>query len=307
MKKQERAAIICAALGNGIFGFSFMFSRIALGIAQPFVMLMYRFVITLIVLLGVAAWAARRPARAAEQGIDWLRFDLRGKNIWPLVGIGVIQPVGYFLCESYGISLTNATFSGVIIALVPIAAMISGAISLGEIPKGRQIAFSLLSITGVILMTLQQNAEGQIHALGVVLLIGAVVTGAYFNVMSRKASAQFSVLERTVVMMAVAAGTFTVLAVIQCRSDLTQLIEPMRHAPFLGAMAYLALCSSIVAFLSLNFANNYLPVAKSTAFANLTTVISLFAGVIFLHEPFGVVSLAASVMIVAGIWGVQKG
>ena len=56
----------------------------------------------------------------------------------------------------------------------------------------------------------------------------------------------------------------------------------------------------------LNYANNYLPVAKTTAFCNLTTVISLFAGVIFLGEPFGALSLLASVMIVLGIWGVQK-
>ena len=56
----------------------------------------------------------------------------------------------------------------------------------------------------------------------------------------------------------------------------------------------------------LNYANSYLPVAKTTAFCNLTTVISLFAGVVFLGEPFGPVSLAASVMIVLGIWGVQR-
>ena len=44
MTKETRLATIAALIGNTVFGFSFMFSRIALGIAPPFVMLMYRFI-----------------------------------------------------------------------------------------------------------------------------------------------------------------------------------------------------------------------------------------------------------------------
>ena len=46
---------------------------------------------------------------------------------------------------------------------------------------------------------------------------------------------------------------------------------------------------------------------KQIALYALTTVISVFAGVIFLGEPFGWISLAASVVIIAGVWGVQRG
>lgn len=166
--------------------------------------------------------------------------------------------------------------------------------------------FCLLSILGVVLMTLLQQAEGQIQPLGVVLLLGAVLTGAYFNVLSRKISTEYSVMERTLVMMGVAAVTFTVLALIQTHADPVQLLAPVREPMFLASMVYLSLCSSIVAFMALNYANNDLPVAKATAFENLTTIISLFAGVVFLHEPFNPLSLLASVMIVLGIWGTQR-
>lgn len=310
MQKQKTnpAALLCAALGNGIFGFSFMFSRLALNITSPFVMLMYRFDLAFIVLLTVALIAKKLKwqGRVDSSGVNWMRFELKGKSLLTLLGMGLIQPVGYFLCESYGISLTNATFSGVMIALIPIVAIIGGAIVLREFPKRSQVLFSLLSILGVVLMTLQQNADGQIQPLGVALLFGAVVTGAYFNVLSRKISKQYSALERTTVMMAVAAAAFTVLALLQTGLDWQQLIAPVFDPVFLACIAYLGLMSSIVAFMSLNYANNDLPVAKSTAFENLTTIISLMAGVIFLHEPFGFISLAASVMIVVGIWGTQR-
>lgn len=307
MNRQQKIALGAAALGNGIFGFSFMFSRIALGITQPFVMLMYRFLITFAVLVMIALVCSGKKRENGPKGeIHWLRFDLKGRKILPLLGLGLIQPVGYFLCESYGISMTNSTFSGVIIALVPIAGMFLGAVTLGEKPRLRQILFSLLSIAGVILMTLQQSSDGVVQPVGVLLLVGAVIAGAAFNALSRKLSGEYSVLERTVVMMGVAALAFTVLAILGTGGDGTLLLAPLREPMFLAAMVYLALCSSIVAFMCLNLANNHLPVTSTTAFANLTTVISLFAGVIFLGEPFGAWAPVASVMILVGIYGVQK-
>ena len=306
MERQIKLATLGALIGNSIFGFSFMFSRMALGVASPFVMLMFRFILASVLLGVVAAIAARKgDRRNADGSIHWLRFSLKGKPVLPLLTLGLVQPVAYFLCESYGISMTNATFSGVIIALVPIVALCAGALVLHEIPARAQVVWSLVSILGVVLMTMQQSAEGAIRPLGVVMLFGAVVSGVTFNILSRRLSGEFSALERTTVMMAVAAVIFTLLAVIECRADLSLLLAPLKNGAFLAAMAYLSVLSSIIAFLFINFASNTLPVAKTTAFCNLTTAISMFAGVVFLHEPFGIMSLIASVMIIVGVWKVQ--
>jgi len=309
MKREIKYATAAALLGNSVFGFSFMFSRIALGVAQPFVMLMYRFIGAFIGLNLLALWSRLSGVSSRSEGekIHFMRFDLRGRNIAPLLALGIVQPVLYFLCESYGISLTNSTFAGVIIALVPIAALGMGAVFLQEKPSGKQVVFSLLSISGVVLMTMMQSAEGEIHPLGVVLLFGAVLSGVSFNVISRRISDRFSAFERTYVMMLIAAVAFTLLSVVSTGGDVGALLAPAGNMQFMTAIVYLSLISSVLAFLMLNYASNYLPVAKTTAFCNLTTVISLFAGVVFLGEPFGMISLIASVMIILGIWGVQKG
>jgi drug/metabolite transporter (DMT)-like permease len=228
-----------------------------------------------------------------------------GTALGPIL-LGLLQPVLYFLCESYGISLTNSTFAGVIIATGPLAGLVAGIFTLGEIPKKSQVWFSLVSIIGVIMMTLQQRSEGEVKMLGVLLLIGAVCCGTSFSVISRKLSKEFSALERTYVMMGVAAVSFTCMALVQCRGNMALLAAPLQNAGFIWAILYLGFASSIVAFMALNVASGYLPVAKTMAFCNLTTVISLFAGVIFLKEPFNAVSLLASVLIILGIWGVQR-
>lgn len=300
MQKKERLGLAAAILGNGIFGFSFMFSRMALSVTTPFVLLGYRFIIAFLLICALSAWA--RYTR--QQG--WLRFQLSRAGIVRLLPLGVCQPVVYFLCESYGISLTNATFSGVIIALIPIAVLVFGAIFLKEKPTLRQVFFALVSIAGVVAMTFAQSSQDEVHPAGALLLLGAVFAAVVFNLMSRKTSTAFSALERTFVMMMVGAVCFTAMALIQNWRTPALLIAPLAEPSFLWALLYLGVLSSIVAFLMLNCANTELPVARVAVFANLTTVISLFAGVLFLGEPFGWLSLIASIVIIAGIWGVQK-
>ena len=238
MNRGEKLGVLAAIIGNGIFGFSFMFSRIALGVTSPFVMLMYRFILAFVLLNVVALWSAklRKPAPERPDEVDWLRFDLRGRPVLPLILMGVVQPVGYFLCESYGISLTNSTFAGVIIATAPIVALAAGALVLKEFPRRSQVVFSLLSIAGVVLMTLQQRSEGEVKMLGVLLLAGAVCCGTSFSVISRKLSKEFSALERTYVMMGVAAVTFTCLSLVQCRSDLALLAAPLAETKFISVL-----------------------------------------------------------------------
>jgi len=294
-------ATLAALAGNSIFGFSFMFSRLALAEASPFVMLMYRFVIAFFALTLVALWAKR----TGKQG--WLRFDVKPASALQLIPLGLVQPVLYFLCESYGISLTNATVSGVIIALIPIMALAAGFLFMKERASLRQIGFSVMSIAGVIVMTLQQSAGGTVQPLGVVLLVGAVACGAAFNIMSRKLSGAHSALERTWVMMLIAAITFTGLALFDTKADPVLLLVPLHSGRFMGAMMYLSIFSSILAFLCLNYAATILPVSKSTAFCNVTTILSVFAGVVFLGESINAISLAAAAVIIIGVFGVQKG
>ena len=299
-RQKTLAATAAVAIGNSIFGFSFMFSRMALRVATPFVMLAFRFVIAFALILLVALWA-RKSGRQ-----DFLRFQLRGKPIGKLVLLGLIQPVIYFICESYGVSMTNSTVSGVIIAVIPIVALAAGYVFMGEKPSVKQVLFSLLSIAGVIVMTLQQSAAGTIRPLGIVLLLGAVASAAAFNLLSRRLSTVFSPLERTYIMMLMAAICFTVPALIECGGNPLLLLAPARDAQFLLSMLYLSSLSSIFAFFCINFAATVLPVSKSTAFCNLTTILSVFAGVVFLKEKVTIVSVIAALVIIIGVFGVQK-
>ena len=64
----------------------------------------------------------------------------------------------------------------------------------------------------------------------------------------------------------------------------------------------LRVVSSVAAFIFQNWGNNYVTVSEATLFANLTTVISIFAGVIFLHEIFTVQQIIGALAILISVF-----
>lgn len=62
----------------------------------------------------------------------------------------------------------------------------------------------------------------------------------------------------------------------------------MPDGGFWVAVLYLGLLSSVLAYGLLNFANSHLSVSETSLFSNVTTVVSVLAGVVLLKEPFSV-------------------
>jgi len=294
MGTREKRAVAAAVLGNGIFGFSFMASKIGLQAAKPLVLLGFRFLTAFFVLNLI--WLSGRE-----------KLHLKGKPVGALLLMGLFQPILYFIFESYGIRWTTSAFSGSMIAMVPVVSMALAALLLKERPGKKQICFALLSVCGVILISVSGKEEGAVLAKGVLMLLLTVLSSAGYHITGRSISGDFTPFERTYVMFAMGSVFYTILMLFVYRGSLEiEIIGPLRNPSFLGAVFYLAVISSVLAFLALNYAMTYLPVAKSTAFANLTTVISILAGVVFLGEPFGLVSLAGAAMIIAGVYGVNR-
>ena len=292
-KNKSRLAILAAIGVYTIWGFSFMASKVAQEVTTPFVLLAYRFVIA-VLLLALPMLIGKR------------KIKLRGKNIKPLLLLGLMEPCIYFIGEQYGIRYTNSAFSGVMIAVIPIVTLILAAVFLKDKPTRAQWLFSLLSIAGIIAISLSENSGGSINLLGVLCLLIAVLTGSAYGVISRGISDEFSVYERTFVMQLMAAVFYTTLALIENAGDLGAIIRPLSSPDFILAALYVAVGASVLGYTFFNYAVSNAPMPKVIIFCNLTTVISVLAGVILLGDPFSPVSIIAMIAVLVGIWGVQK-
>lgn len=289
--KQVIIAILAAIFAQVIFGLSFLFTKVCLNFASALVVIANRY---LVAFLGLTVVMIITKTKISFK-----------KKIWKLLLMSFLQPILYFLCETYGIQMTTSSFSSVMIAMIPIVAMIGGIFFLGEKPTVWQYVFSILSTAGVILIAGTGVEEGSVLPFGIILLMFAVIASAGYNIASRILSKEFSVMERTYAMTVVGFVLFSILAFIENISEPDLLISSFFDWQYTWGILYLGIVSSVVAFLCLNYANTYLPVSKTTVFSNLTTVVSVIAGVYILNEPFSVVSVIGTLMIVFGVIGVQ--
>ncbi len=294
MREQTRTnlSVVFAFLGYTIFGFSFLFSKKALMIASPFMLLAVRFCVAFLILNLLLL-----------TGKFKLRF--KGKSIKLLLLLGLVQPVLYFILENLGVKLLATSFVGIIVSLVPVTSMLLGFLFLRETVRPFQIVCSVLSIFGVALTTVGQNFSGS-TVFGFLAIIGAVAATSVYNVVSRKISAEFSSFERTYAMFGLGSIVFAGVALMQGVADPASLIAPLLDAGFWVSILFLSALSSVAAFLMLNYAMTYISVAKTAIFANVTTIISIVAGVLLLRENFGIYQLIGSLVIIVCVYGVNK-
>lgn len=285
-------AYISSIVAHVFWGFSFFASRKGLNSAHVFVLLSHRFLLSFLLMSLPALRLIRRPM--------W------GRRVYWLLLLGLAEPVVYFFGEQYGLLHSNTIFSGVMIAMIPIVSMLLAIPFLGERLVFGQIAFSLLSVGGVIGIGLLGKSSGSMDWIGVFGLLVAVLSAGAYTLISRGISAEFSAFERTYVMMTEGAAVFTVLALIRCRGSLTEYFRPLAEPTYLLAVLFLSLGCSVIAYFLSGYAIGRLSVARETVFANLTTAVSVFAGAVFLREPFSWLSFLCCLLILVGIYGVQR-
>ncbi|AZO96738.1 DMT family transporter [Halocella sp. SP3-1] len=282
---------LAALLFSIIFGFSFMFTKEGLELIRPLHLLSLRFFIAafLLTLLYI---------------LRIVRINLKGKNIAMLLLLAIIQPGLYFLFETLGINRTSSSEAGIMIALIPIVVTILANLFLGEKTRRLQFFFILLSVCGVIFIVVMKGvSEGNINYIGLLYLFAAVLTAAFYNILSRFLSLQFKPVEITFIMMWTGAIFFTLLMILKYNYSLYQIIRPVREWPVFVVVFYLGAFSSVLAYFMMNYTLSRLEAARSAVFANLTTVISILAGVVFRGESFYWYQAFGACLIITGIFG----
>lgn len=292
-KTNKTLGMLAVIGGNVIFGFSFLFSKVALEIVEPSVLIAVRFTVAFLV-LNIIVLAGR------ISGSEVFKVSLKNKPKKQILLLALCQPVIYFIAENYGIKLTSSSFAGIIIALIPIAGIVLDAVIMKSRIGIMQVLCAGLSFVGVILTTVgARNLESSTLGLGLLLI--AVVAGALFYVFSKNSSEYYSPLERTYVMFGIGSAVYIVVALIQSVGHFREVAAALTVGNFWICIAYLAVVSSVCAFLLLNFGSNHVSVSRATLMANSTTVISILAGVVFLKENFSLIQLLGAVIIIVSV------
>ena len=283
--------VLAVLAGNTMWGFVFVFTKAALRYTEPTVLLSHRF-ISAFVLMNLMMLITKQKVR------------FRGKPIGAFAVFLLTEPL-CFIFEIYGVLHTNAVFSGVMLASVPAVSTIVGFLFLKEKPTVRQLLYVLVPIAGVVLVTLNGSSLGIVKPIGVLMLVGACLSSAFYKTANRRAAEHYTSFERTYSAIGLCAVFFTVWALLYCGKDLSLFIAPFEHTSYTLTIIFLSLFSSLIANLLINYAAGKMPVFVLATLGTVVTLCSMVSGAVILHEPITIWMVLGALLILGGVTAIS--
>ncbi|NWK69718.1 DMT family transporter [Bacillus paramycoides] len=291
--KNTTKAYISALLYSFIIGFSFMFVKLALTITNPLDTLAHRFTVAFI--------AASIPVI-----FGFVKLNISFKNILALLPLAIFYPALFFAFQAFGLVYTSSSEAGIIQAAIPIFTMILASYFLKEYTNIWQKTSVLISVIGVIYIFIMNGIVAhKTSFIGVILILLSALSSACYNVLARKMTKKFKLMDLTYTMTALGFISFNSIAIVDHlnKDTITIYFKPFTNGTFLISILYLGLLSSLLTALLLNYSLSYIEAAKISVFSNLSTLITIIAGVVFLHEQIAYYHIIGTIMIIIGVIG----
>lgn len=287
---------LCAIGCEVFFGLSTVFTKYATDSASELALLGWRFFIAFVTMNILLLF-------------KWIRIDLSGRKLFPLVRIAIFSPVLYFLLETIGISRTTASESGAFFACIPVVALIASTLILKKKPSGRQVIGIGITVIGVLVTVIAAGMEASFSWSGYLFLSLAIISYSLYCVYVEKAEG-YTGIEITYMMLFCASLSFVVLALVEAslNGELRELLVlPISLPAFAVAVFYQGIACSILAFFMSNVAIANIGVNRTSSFIGVSTIVSVAAGVLFLGEAFSAFQMAGVTLILIGVYSANTG
>ncbi len=278
-------AILAAVL---LWGSSFSAMRVILRDLSPFEVMSCRLIVALFCILP---FIKRLIPKNYQKG-DW-------KILIPTV---LFQPCLYFLFESNALQLTTSSQAGVISACVPLMVAFAAWMFLSESINTKTIIGLVLSICGVILLTIFQSNTGTASnpVLGNILEFGAMTCATFNIILIKQLSDRYNTWTLTA-MQVVAGSLFFMPGLIgvfhQIQSNPSVwTFQTITLLLFLGSFV------SLAAFGLYNYGISKIPASKAAIFINLIPVTAVLLGWIILNEVLNTKQCIAAGIVILGVF-----
>lgn len=291
--KELRLAYLFAVLNAVIIGFSFLFTKVALEYAHPLDTLTYRF-------------AASFIGMSIPVALGWVKLNYRGKPLYKALLLAAFYPLGFFMFQAFGLQHATSAEGGIMYAFTPVVTMVLASVFLKEATTILQKLSIFLSVFGVVfIFILTGKAIDLSNMMGLVLLFLTCIASAGYTVLARSLSKYFSPAEICYFMLGIGFAAFGVVSLIQhgTNETLDVFFAPLASDTFIMSILYLGVMSSLVTTLTANYILSKIEASKMSVFTNLSTIVSIAAGAIFLGEKVTVYHLIGSLMIITGVIG----
>lgn len=291
--EKKSTAYLAALSMSVIIGFSFLTNKISLDTASPWAILAHRFTFAFLALLALKI-------------LGFMKFRLTRKEVLAILPLSLFYPLLFFSLQLLGLQKVYSSEAGIIQAMTPLLTMILATLILKEKTKRMQKLFMLVSLSGVVYISLMKGAEISFESLtGYGLLLLSSLSSAMNLVLIRKLVKDHSFMKLTSVAITTGFILFNLLNLTLhlMEGNIMRYFSPLKTPSFLLGVLFLGVLSTLGTSLLSNFALSRLEASRMSIFNHLGTVISIFAGVLLLHEHLRYYQVIGALLIIIGVIG----
>ncbi|MBP3466523.1 MAG: DMT family transporter [Paludibacteraceae bacterium] len=273
-------------LTSTIWALSYVFTTIAFESFSPVQLLTLRLAIasSLLAFIGYRKGALQRISR---------------KHIPAFVLLALLEPTGYFLCETFGLSLSSPVLASVILSTVPLFAPFIAFLTIGERFSAGNVAGLAVSFIGVLFLTLK---GGSLNAspLGLLLLGGAVFFLIVYSIAVKKLQKHYTT--HTIVTAQNTIGTVYFIPILLASGN--PIPEHIGGSALVSAIT-LGIFASGLAFVWFGESIKNIGVGKTNAFLNLMPAVTAIASIAITGETVDGRGVVGIVLVIAGLFTSQ--
>jgi drug/metabolite transporter (DMT)-like permease len=268
-----------------IWGVNFSVMKYGTQVMSPIVYNDLRMLLGCTVLLALALSRTDRRASAADR--------------WKLMALGVLGHCVYQLLFVYGLSLTRAGTASLVVAASPaVVALVARGSGHEQLPR-RAVTGIALSIAGVVLVLGGTvSADGALHLLGDLMILGAVVVWAFYTTGLVPLTQRVSSTEVAAWTLVGGVLPLTLIAIPSLA------IVAWREVTWLtwGAVAYSGLLAMVVAYLVWYRGVREIGPTRTAMFANLQPIVAVLIAWALLGEVPTLFQAAGAAAVIGGIY-----
>jgi len=288
MPKQPLFKIyIQAILANVFWGFSFVWTDIALKAnISPITLVTTRMVIATI-LLGV-----------------WAKYSgnlqkIKLKHFKYFLGLALCEPFLYFLCETYGQTMVSPTVTSAIVATIPLFTPVVGFLFLKEQVKPSTILGIIVSMIGVFVIVFSGNNDISGQLIGAILVFGAVIAALGYAVFVKyivhRYNATTLVFYQNLIGLIYFIPCFFIV-------DFAHLGDMQFNFSAISSIIQLSVFASVIAFIFHSHSVKALGVTKAGVFCYIIPVLTALFAFFAVGERLSVIQWGGMAIVILGLF-----
>jgi drug/metabolite transporter (DMT)-like permease len=276
-------AIVLAMI---FWSFSFIWTKIAIESFPPVTLVSLRLFLASILLFTYAKITGKFQL-LRRQDLKWFLL------------LAFFEPFLYYMGETYGLTMIDATSASVIIATIPLFAPVLAWFLLKEKISWTNILGIIVTVSGVLLVIYQPGSNLNTDFWGITLMFLAVFAAVFYTTTLRKISLHYKTVN--VILYQSLFGLLYFIPVYGL-VDLPHILNLKISAKSLEALMMLTIFASVLAFVLFAWVVRKIGIAKTNVFVNLIPVFTAVFSWLILNERMNIVQWTGIIIVVSGLF-----